>query len=154
MLIGVLCEVVTQTAESEQEKMVIAQVGQTMVEVFAEIDADRSGMISQKEFELMKKNDKVTAALELLAIQKSHLVALGDSMFGALEVGDDTDPRDSKEGKEMSFTEFLEMAIHLRPENLATVLDVIEMRHVIAQYKKKLENKIMDLEGIWSLGLL
>lgn len=81
MLIGVLCEVVTQTAEAEQQKMVINQVGDTMVEVFAEVDTDRSGLISQTEFELMKENDKVTAALELLAIQKSHLVALADSVF-------------------------------------------------------------------------
>ncbi len=97
----------------------------------------------------MKKNEKVTAALELLAIQKSHLLQLGDSMFGQMdnEGAAGGGGGGEKESREMSFTEFLEMAIHLRPENLATVLDVIEMRHVIAQYKKKLENKIMDLEG-------
>mmetsp|Transcript_3370 Transcript_3370/g.7912 ORF Transcript_3370/g.7912 Transcript_3370/m.7912 type:complete len:572 (-) Transcript_3370:1863-3578(-) len=139
MLIGVLCEVVTQTAEAEQQKMVINQVGDTMVEVFAEVDTDRSGLISQTEFELMKENDKVTAALELLAIQKSHLVALADSVFG--------DASGEGASREVSFTEFLEMAIHLRPENLATVLDVIELRNVIGAYKKRLENKVLDFEA-------
>ncbi|CAD7971596.1 unnamed protein product [Amoebophrya sp. A25] len=139
MLIGVLCEVVTQTAEAEQQKMVINQVGSTMVEVFAEVDSDRSGLISETEFEVMKQNDKVTAALELLAIQKSHLVALADSVFGS--------PGGEGASREVSFTEFLEMAIHLRPENLATVLDVIELRNVMGAYKKRLENKIIDVES-------
>ncbi|CAD7937316.1 unnamed protein product [Amoebophrya sp. A120] len=141
MLIGVLCEVVTQTAEAEQQKMVIGQVGSTMVEVFAEVDEDRSGLISASEFELMKQNDKVTAALELLAIQKSHLVALADSVFGDPAGGE------GGTGREVSFTEFLEMAIHLRPENLATVLDVIELRNVMGAYKKRLENKVLDFEA-------
>ena len=37
----------------------------------------------------------------------------------------------------------MEMAIHLRPENIATVLDVIEMRRQISQYHKRLEEHIL-----------
>ena len=33
MLIGVLCEVVTQTADAEQERLIINQVGTSMIEV-------------------------------------------------------------------------------------------------------------------------
>jgi len=54
--------------------MIIQQVGQSLVEVFAELDEDRSGLISEKEFEQMKTNDKVTDALDLLGIQKQHLL--------------------------------------------------------------------------------
>jgi len=82
MLIGVLCEVVTETATDEQEKMIISQVGNSMVEVFAELDEDRSGLISSVEFDMMKENDKVSEALELLGISKTHLIALGESVFG------------------------------------------------------------------------
>lgn len=110
-----------------------------MVEVFAQIDTDKSGMISENEFNKMKESDKVTAALELLKIESQHLLALGESIFGAGE--------DGEEGiTELSFSEFLEMAIHLRPENNATVLDIIELRHVVGSYKGKIENKILDLE--------
>ena len=40
----------------------------------------------------------------------------------------------------------MEMAIHLRPENIATVLDVIEMRRQISQYHKRLEEHICMLQ--------
>ena len=63
---------------------------QSPPQVFAEIDKDRSGLISQTEFNLMRENEKVTAALELLSINEEHLIALGDSMFGS-DDGDDDD---------------------------------------------------------------
>jgi hypothetical protein len=44
----------------------IAQVGQVMVDVFAQIDVDRTGTISQSEFQLLKENEDAQEALGLL----------------------------------------------------------------------------------------
>jgi len=49
---------------------------------------------------------------------------------------------------ELSFADFLELIIHLRPENLATVLDVIELRHIFGLTRKSIENRLMHLEGV------
>jgi len=48
---------------------------------------------------------------------------------------------------ELSFADFLEIIVHLRPENLATVLDIIEMRHIFSTYKKSIDSRILQLEG-------
>jgi hypothetical protein len=45
-------------------------------------------------------------------IEKQHVIALGESLFGDDPAGDE---------EEMSFEEFINMIVHLRPENLATV---------------------------------
>jgi hypothetical protein len=44
----------------------IAQVGRVMVDVFAQIDEDRSGTITQSEFQLLKENEDAKEALGLL----------------------------------------------------------------------------------------
>merc|ERR1719265_406111 len=57
MLIGVVCEVVTATSDSENEAAVSAEAATILRRVFKEIDVDKSGMISLCEFEEMEKND-------------------------------------------------------------------------------------------------
>jgi len=82
MLIGVLCEVVTQTANEETEKAKIAEVEEKISDVYKEIDADGSGMISRGEFDMLKENETVKSALRELGIEPKHVFALGDSLFG------------------------------------------------------------------------
>merc|ERR1719446_45608 len=81
MLIGVLCEVVSKTAEEESEKAKIAEVEEKIGDVYKEIDKDGSGMISREEFDLLQENEVVKDALRDLGIEPKHVFALADSLF-------------------------------------------------------------------------
>merc|ERR1719159_1385768 len=51
MLIGVLCEVVSATAENEKENSLTAEVRTRLTKIFGKIDVSGDGQISVKEFE-------------------------------------------------------------------------------------------------------
>merc|ERR1719223_1153676 len=95
MLIGVLCEVVTQTSKGEKEKATVLEVQEEIEGVMAEIDEDGSGKISKKEFEYMKVCPKVTDALTSIGVEAKHLLALSDTLF---ETDGDEEGEESLEG--------------------------------------------------------
>jgi len=166
MLIGVLCEVVRATAQSEHDTMLMNRVQQRLYAVFQEIDRDNSMKISKDEFGLMKDNPEVVAALGELGIEVKHLFALSDSLF---EVDDEEDaepgvraPRGSDSrgrsragnraaesenhdrGKELSFQEFLNVVCHMRPENQASVLDIADLRKSLRRSVRRLEELVFE----------
>merc|ERR1719487_2062982 len=57
MLIGVLCEIVSATAQAEADEVTIKDVKARLIRVFEEIDTDGSGRISKDEFEKMRENE-------------------------------------------------------------------------------------------------
>jgi len=137
MLIGVVCEVISETASTESENSMVAQVTQILTVVFEEIDADGSGMISKKEFELMTDKHESIEALHILGVEPKHLLALSDTIFDSGE--------DSGGTKEIGFDEFLEMVVHLRPENNASVLDIAQLRGFQRRLMLGLEQKVLNL---------
>merc|ERR1719272_2395879 len=64
MLIGILCEVVSATAESEKTKAVEACATEAITTLFDKLDVDGSGAISQNEFMHMRDDETVRQALE------------------------------------------------------------------------------------------
>jgi len=139
MLIGVVCEVISTTAASEKEEAMVSHVNQLLTEVFNEIDLDSSGRISKKEFDLMTEKEDVIVALTMLDVQPKHLMALSDTLFEA-------DGDDLGEDKELSFQEFLQMIILLRPQNNASVLDVAQLRKTQRRLTVSIESKLLALE--------
>jgi len=116
MLLGVMCEVVTITKNTERENAKIEESSKMLTEVFSEIDEDGTGTVSQKEFDQMKEKKKVLEALDILSVEPKHLLALSEALF------ESDDPH--APGRELSFEEFLEVVSHMRPENVASVLDI------------------------------
>jgi len=136
MLIGVVCEVISDTASQETENAMVAQVTEILTVVFEEIDADGSGLISKKEFELMTDKRESIEALHILGVEPKHLLALSDTLFDSLDDG---------KPKEIDFHEFLEMVVHLRPENNASVLDIAQLRGLQRRLMLQVEAKIKSL---------
>merc|ERR1719388_808514 len=92
MLIGVLCEIVSATAKSEQDDMTIKDVKARLVKVFTEIDKDGSGLISMAEFERMRESELTTKALEQLGVESKHLLAMSDAIFETDDVEEPSGP--------------------------------------------------------------
>jgi hypothetical protein len=135
MLIGILCEVVSATAEGEKIKGAEAQVRETLEDVFDDIDEDRSGQVSKKEFDAMLENETVVGAFGSLGIEKQHLAQLTNCLF----VKED----DSGEPKELSFGDFVAELLRLRPNQGASVLDVANLRKVMLDSSKSLEDQLL-----------
>jgi voltage-gated sodium channel len=135
MLIGILCSVATATAEGEKVNQAEATVREVLEDVFDDIDADKSGQVSENEFMEMLKNEKVMDAFEKgLEIEEQHLKSLKNVLF----VSDD----DSGEPVELSFTDFTDQLLQLRPNQAASVLDVSKLRKTMIKQSNILDDQL------------
>jgi hypothetical protein len=167
MLIGVLCEVVTATSESENEAMTQAEASLSLRRVFKEIDEDKSGLISFIEFDKMKENEAAIEALEKLGIEMHMVKGLSEVLFQAdedehppEEVNNSMSPRSvesrksqrrasvdaQRNTKELTFKEFLERLSHLKPGTPVSVLDFADLQKQLRSVSRKVEGKIKDLQ--------
>lgn len=84
MLIGVLCEVVSETAKEEEESATLAQVNGCLQHAFKQIDNDGNGLVSKEEFSKLAENEEARKALEMLGLDlssKDNLERLTNSVF-------------------------------------------------------------------------
>jgi len=81
MLIGVLCEVVSETSAREAESAMVSEIREEITAVFLEIDVNGDGTVSKDEFEQMKKNPIVIGALDKVGVKPKHFFALADVLF-------------------------------------------------------------------------
>jgi len=177
MLIGVLCEVVSATAQGEEERMTVSHFKEKLTAAFEQIDTDGSSKISRGEFEDMKNMPHVLQIFENLGVEPHHLIALSDSLFDdndeldvqASLVGSANGLKTSKtpgeeasveslaavkrkrEGKELDFSQFLETVIHMRPKNTASVLDISDLRKVIRKGNFKIEMALDQIQQMVSV---
>lgn len=160
MLIGVLCSVVTAVAAAEKEKSLVSFVKTKLIVVLETLDEDGNGTISKSEFDELVNVPDALSALDELGVDVPNLVSLSDHLFA----GDDDDnakvgPRssagggqaiadgdESDEGPTMSFAEFLEMCIRLRADNVPSVLDIVELRKLIAKGQKQVSTRFHQIE--------
>jgi hypothetical protein len=153
MLIGVLCEVVTATADEEGRKAKVAKVQEMIGPVFDEIDQDGTMTVSRKEFEQLSENDTVREAFAEVGIEVDHVVALADTLFEPAETDESVQKRaderrtrqrtvsgsdvhevaepEEEPSKELSFNDFVELLVRTRPDNKASVMDLADLRQVL-----------------------
>merc|ERR1740117_1072110 len=107
MLIGVLCEVVSAVAATEQEEMLVMFVHEKLSKVMAILDADGGGTISKKEFLEILDNVDAVRCLHDVGIDVFALVDLADYIFA-------DDDADNQDEIELDFTKFMEVILQLR----------------------------------------
>merc|ERR1719231_10045 len=81
MLIGVLCEVVTQVASSEKEMAAVATMKQTLLVMLKEKDADGSGEISKEEWRAVLADPAARDVLEQMDVDVSYLLEVDDMLY-------------------------------------------------------------------------
>jgi hypothetical protein len=137
MLLGIVCEVIVEVKEMEEEKRLLEDVREKIVDTFEALDEDGSGMISKKEFIKLTENEDVMEALALMEVKPDHLLSLSDSLF-------DKDNDEAGE-VELEFADFLRVLVHLRPGQDASVMDVAETRKTMRRAIKKTEAKLDEV---------
>jgi len=89
-------------------------------------------------------------------VEPKHLLAMQDSLFEEDEKYAEKDADgnliagDGLLGKELSFEEFLEAVVHLRPGRLASVLDIAEFRKAVRSTTSRLDRKVSSLTKMLS----
>eukprot|EP00929_Paragymnodinium_shiwhaense_P052959 TRINITY_DN2651_c0_g2_i1.p1 TRINITY_DN2651_c0_g2~~TRINITY_DN2651_c0_g2_i1.p1 ORF type:complete len:846 (+),score=209.53 TRINITY_DN2651_c0_g2_i1:81-2618(+) len=121
MLVGVLCEVVSAVAATEQEEMLVTYVHDRLSQVMSMLDADGGGTISKKEFLQILDNVDAVRCLADVGVDVYSLVDLADYIF------EDDDASNGDE-LELDFCKFMEVVLQLRGTNQATVKDIVDLR--------------------------
>merc|ERR550514_281449 len=145
------------------------------MKVFEAIDSDGSQMISEFEFDQMKESPECMEALEMLGVEPKHLMAMSDTIFEADEddlvasltvdslkagSGDLKEPSSDSilgrrragvgitkpVGRELTFDEFLDFVVHLRPGTTASVLDMADLRKTLRRMSRKMERRFDAME--------
>jgi hypothetical protein len=166
MLIGVLCEVVTATADEEGRKAKVAKVQEMIGPVFDEIDEDGTQTVSRKEFEQLSAHESVREAFEEIGIELDHVVALADTLFEpevteesmqqrararTVSGSNEGEMAEEQESKELSFEEFVELLVRTRPDNKASVMDLADLRQVLRVMVRGVDTRISNAQLSLSL---
>jgi hypothetical protein len=158
MLIGILCDVVSQTSKKERDSVAVAQLTHCLREILESHDSDNDGHIQRDEFELLMKNPEMRAILRDVGVDFGNLQSLKHVLFAESEVkllggdasrpvghvgsnksmltaaGDFTPERMTsrkEEERDVSFDEFIDVILRLRGGNTSTVADMVYLREFI-----------------------
>eukprot|EP00928_Gymnodinium_smaydae_P085478 TRINITY_DN6896_c0_g3_i1.p1 TRINITY_DN6896_c0_g3~~TRINITY_DN6896_c0_g3_i1.p1 ORF type:complete len:561 (-),score=75.84 TRINITY_DN6896_c0_g3_i1:161-1843(-) len=117
MLVGILVEVVTCVAAVEKEQLKLTYVKETLEDMLQAVgvDTNMDGLVNKDDFKSLMLNPKAVRTLRGLGIDVVGLVEVVDSIYV-----EDVDG--------LTFSEFMDLVLHLRGNNTATVKDVVDLR--------------------------
>jgi len=141
MFLGIVCEVIVEVKEREEEKRLLEDVREKIFETFEALDADGSGKISKTEFAELTENEDVIEALALMEVNSGHLLSMADTLFEK-----DADAEDDGD-VELEFADFVRVLVHLRPGTDASVMDVAETRKTMRRAIKKTEARLAEVQS-------
>mmetsp|Transcript_18211 Transcript_18211/g.38845 ORF Transcript_18211/g.38845 Transcript_18211/m.38845 type:complete len:400 (-) Transcript_18211:8-1207(-) len=137
MLIGVLCEVVSEVAATEKEDMMVSLVTSKMERIVGQLDEDGDLRISKAEFASILEVPEAVFALKGVGVDPVAIVDFADFIF-------DEDDEETNTFGSISFEEFMSVVLKFRGSNVATVKDMIDLRKFIMQSLAHAEATLMD----------
>jgi len=130
MLVGVLCEVVSVVSAVEKETLLVNYVKQQLTPMLkASLDGfmDYNSKIGKDEFTNLLERPEAARALQDVGVDVVSLVDFTDFIF--------------KDGKELSFSDCMDVVLQLRGTNASTVKDVVDLRKQVLGELKLMENE-------------
>jgi len=139
MLIGILCEVVSQVALVENEEMFLKEVEFQVGSVTATLDSDGSNTIDKIEFDQLTETPALMQNLQELGVDIVAFVDFANYIYN--------------DHDELSFSAFLDTVVQFRGSKAATVKDVVDMRKFVSMELSSLEARLdMRAEALFSKG--
>jgi len=140
MLIGVMCEVISEVAAREKDDMILQDLRYKMSK-FAQVvspdafkdgitDVDADIMVDALFFQEILQKNEACQALDEVGVDVVSLAELSSFFF--------------PQNRRMEFTEFLHLILQFRGSNTATVKDIVDMRRFMAEDLKKMQKKPGD----------
>eukprot|EP00927_Polykrikos_kofoidii_P019649 TRINITY_DN19214_c0_g3_i1.p1 TRINITY_DN19214_c0_g3~~TRINITY_DN19214_c0_g3_i1.p1 ORF type:complete len:786 (-),score=136.70 TRINITY_DN19214_c0_g3_i1:12-2300(-) len=140
MLVGVLCEVVSVVSAVERETLLLNFVKGQLQELLdcTGLDVNHDNLISKSEFQALIEKPEAARALQEVGVDVIGLVDFTDFIF--------------KDGRELSFPDFMEVVLQLRGSNTATVKDIVDLRKLfiaeMAKFQEYFEQDVKDKKMI------
>lgn len=85
MLVGVLCEVVTEVAKAEKESIALHKLKGTLLVMLKQIDLDGSGDISKEEILLLLQDPAAEGILSDMKIDRGHISDIVEMYYDGIE---------------------------------------------------------------------
>jgi hypothetical protein len=132
MLVGVLCEVVSVVSSVEKESLLVNYVKGTLQHMLTTsgIDTDGDQLIAKNEFGRLLQFEGAAKAIQEVGVDVVGLMDCTDFIF--------------KDGKALSFPEFMDMILQLRGTNTATVKDIVDLRRYVTGELDMMDQRICD----------
>jgi hypothetical protein len=139
MLIGILCEVVSATADGEQRKAMESTVREALTALFTKLDKDGSGHVSKEEFLEVVGDETVKKALDEMEVNESHFHKYCTILFQE----DEDNPNPS-----IDFDTLIGMILRLRPGNHISALDFSLLEAALDKSQEKLRDRILRIKAM------
>eukprot|EP00747_Dinoflagellata_sp_TGD_P185492 gnl/TRDRNA2_/TRDRNA2_42058_c0_seq2.p1 gnl/TRDRNA2_/TRDRNA2_42058_c0~~gnl/TRDRNA2_/TRDRNA2_42058_c0_seq2.p1 ORF type:complete len:738 (+),score=176.48 gnl/TRDRNA2_/TRDRNA2_42058_c0_seq2:151-2364(+) len=149
MLIGILVEVVSATAEGERLKSREGAAREAITNIWLKMDKDADGMITKTEFIAMKEHKEVIDSLEKLSILPEHFNKYADILF--TDDKDDPDNKDLQQEPSLSFNKLLNMIMRLRPGTPVNALEVATFKQAMYDMTFGMKDKVRKIEMLSQL---
>eukprot|EP00930_Biecheleria_cincta_P042503 TRINITY_DN29250_c0_g1_i1.p1 TRINITY_DN29250_c0_g1~~TRINITY_DN29250_c0_g1_i1.p1 ORF type:complete len:850 (-),score=138.34 TRINITY_DN29250_c0_g1_i1:42-2537(-) len=140
MLIGVVCQVITEVSEAEKEETQIAYLKAHLMDILECYDVYNDHTIGRNEFELLNANLEMREAMAKFGTDHEDLAVLADILFSKSQNG------------RLSFRTVLNLILRLKGGNTAQVTDVVDLRDYMRQRSDALEQTLCKLTGQTFLG--
>lgn len=145
MMIGVLCQVVTDVAEAEKEDVTLSLVRNKLAHFVKNCDENGDKLICRSEFEQLLKHDKAIQTLHGIGVELEALVDLADVIFHEEGSGH------GNYNKLLKFSELIQVLLSLRGSNTASLSDLLALKRsvhkmVIEEIKAPLELRLNNID--------
>jgi hypothetical protein len=150
MLIGVLCEVIQQSAAKELETSQLNELWQNMRKAFDMLDASgvKDGVLTIAEWENFKDIPLVRKSLEDLGVEEKYmeerLDQIKETLFGHISDKDASLDEIVPARDGLTFPVFMEKVVEIRPDTPAGALDT-EILRVRVEREEKVFNERLDI---------
>jgi hypothetical protein len=124
MLVGILCDVVSEVSDFEREEMLLLYVRETLEALLTKLGLDvsedegKKDSISRESFEDLLEKPEAIKVLHKVGVDVFALVDQTDFIF-------------ENDRKALNFGDFFAVIMKLRGSNTATVKDMVDMRKLI-----------------------
>lgn len=133
MLVGFMCDVVSNASDSEKEKSNIESMTERLQAILKDIDTNYDGQVSRNEVRGILGNEEALRTFHRVGVDVTALVDEADVMF-------DDDG--------VSFEEFIDMVLQFRGNQAATVGVISGMRSAMRKNLLSIEERLLRIDKL------
>lgn len=137
MLIGILCEVMEATSDSEKRSNQEIEITQVMLGFFSTMDIDGNGLISRQEFVNMRDHPQVMASIAKLGIDHKSFNKYAELLFLPKIPGEPA--------QALQYNEAVAMIMKLRPGSKINRCDFAHFRRNVTQDNRLMHRYLDDI---------